>query len=319
MAIEFARYESAARFTRDRLNITRLSPQQKAEIQAAVEKHNQRQGIRLFYQQNEMAKLLTKRDIRVAGAVTPIVKKLYRMATSSWAGGCTSISINVSQQPDARGETQKVWSKNGKWSGRNLYLCVNVQPAWRKYIASVPGLPEAGGMLTTHAVQIKDDCWQASWVRQGRGYDLVAESGYIVRIGEQFFHGKTEEAARKVAKNRAAFDKVSEHLRAITTVDQLIAQFGSLVVKRSDSLRSGNCQEGTDNWIELHFPGQDEATIKELLIADSSASVIAACKAAILRQSRQLRMPKATDAVLGLEAKCTDLVLSPNDASFARV
>jgi hypothetical protein len=306
---EFSKYETAARFVRNLLGVKKLTPAQKLEVKQAVERHWQRKSNR-----NQLSPIKEPPKSRLRSEVTkvirPKVKELYNTAKGTWAGGETFLWVHISKEPFASGKSIEV--HYGRYSGRNAHLEINVQPAWRKYIGSVPELATAGGMLTTHAVQVKPDCWQASWVCQGRGFKLYVQSGYIVQIGNQFFHGKTEATARAVARKKAAFEKMSQRLRGITTVDQLILEFGALQVRRSDSLRSGNCQEGTDNWIERYFPDQDYATIKQLLTADSSAPVVAACKAAILRQNSQSNLPRENDAVLGGSRKSprtTDAVL----------
>ena len=38
-----------------------------------------------------------------------------------------------------------------------------------------------------------------------------------------------------------------------------------VVVTRSDSLDSGNCAPGTDEFIEEHFPGKTSVTVKDLI------------------------------------------------------
>jgi hypothetical protein len=288
----FSNYKTAAQFTRERLGIKRLSIQQRIEVEAAVERHIERK---------ERAKasancvfvpvidgLRSQIINRLMERLAPRIKQTYNHTTSHWAGGEVFFAFRVNQLPFAWGEGRRVWSRNGKWSGTNTEFTINFQPAWQKYIGSVSGLDWAGGMLTTHAERVSEDCWSASWVVQSRGFNLKIDSGFIVKVGDNFYHGKTELAARRVAA-KAKFElNVGDRLSQINSAEQLVVEFGSVVVTRSHSLKV-NCESGTDNWIARHFPDRDSATVKELLAADcGNPAVIAACKVAIRKAAKQL-------------------------------
>jgi hypothetical protein len=144
-------------------------------------------------------------------------------------------------------------------------------------------------MLTTHAIEISPGVWQASWVKQARGFNIEAVSGYIVRCADgSFAHANTEKAAFQVCKRRAAFLRraaKAESLRGLDVAD-LLSKFAGVSIIRRDSLRAGNCAEGTDSWIAQHFPGRESATVAEILAVDTSEEVVRAVKAGILRQLR---------------------------------
>jgi hypothetical protein len=250
----------------------------------------------------------------VTAIVAPVVKRLYRGSQSRWAGGATNIHIKIQYEPLAYGDSIRRWSSNGKWSGNDAKLTVAVMPAYRFHVANVPGLIDAGGMLTTHAEKIADDCWSASWIVQGRGFDLNTESGYIIRSVEgEFCHGKTEKAARAVAAKRdteartergqlaqqaARAVAAKRDTEARTERGRLAQQAAQaidanadlkshldLIVTLADSRAAGNCESGMQSWINLHFQGRTEATIREILNADpTNHFALRACRKAIERE-----------------------------------
>lgn len=295
MASQFSSYTAASKFVRDRLGVSRLTPAQAAEVRAAVKKNNDRavRHLRSVVSSQPPAVRLRERiRLDVEKRVKRLVLDLYRTSESKWAGGENDVRVTIGREPLASGRSSRAWSRNGKWSGTNAYFSVQVMPGWKKEVWSVPDLPAAGGMLTTHAERISEDCWRASWVRQGRGFELNVESGFIVQIGDEFFHGKTEASARAVFKRRQAVEDLEREKNSIAaylrelSVNQLRSEYGHLVISRDDSLTAGNCSSGTDNWIERYFPDRSQATILEVLEVDVSEVVIRAVRTAILRQMK---------------------------------
>ena len=275
---------------RDNAAVRKLPAWRQREVEAAIERHNARAlakgvpelpGLR--------ARLEDRLESIVYAPIKAIIIKHYRCASSAWAGGDTYIHISRSHAPSAAGEARKCWSKNGKWSGSDAFLRVSISPSWRWSVASIPGLADAGGMLTTHARECSPGVWRASWVRQSRGFDLRSESGYIVRCPDgTFAHARTEKAANQVCKRREAFlrrEAKAAKLRGLSA-SEIVSQFGGIEIIRRDSLRAGNCETGTDSWIAKHMPGRSSATVKEILAVDVSEYALAAVKAGILRAAR---------------------------------
>lgn len=281
-------------------NISTIQSQPTAEIVALCQTGDLRdtqaptarkiRGAKTVATETPTAALRQRIQNEVDALVKPVVKRLYRRVQSGWAGGNTVISVKIQAEPYAAGDSRRVWSDNGKWSGNDAYLTVAVMYNYRRAIAAVPGLMDAGGMLTTHATRMAEDCWQAAWVKQGRGFDLNAETGYIVRSAEgEWCHAKTEQAARKLATKRdaevraererlekLANEKLAAHSDLIAHID--------LVVTLADSRSAGNCQAGTESWVNRFFPGRTSATVREILAADPTNSrALAACRAAIRR------------------------------------
>lgn len=238
---------------------------------------------------------------RLAAIIPLVPGRLYRQAQSSWAGGKTSWCFVLSGTPKAWGNSDRVWSNNGKWSGNNARLGIHLSYFWLRDVASVPGLRDAGGMLTTHAKLISSNCWQASWVRQGRGFDLIAESGFIIQAEDNtWVHAKTEKAARQLAAKRTVpylaklAAKNSEHasraayLRTLSAED-IINLYPDVPVRVGDSIAAGNCASGTKNWVAIHFPGQISAPVAKVLAAGNEQAeyVLRAVRAALLRANVQ--------------------------------
>ena len=294
----YTNYDNGSAHLRNLLGVKRLSSEQANTVREAVAKRRERCFNRPYTQQYWEAEFRDRQRRRIFGiqeqieqTILKILQENYRIANSKWAGGDTEVEIKFNPTPRADSQSTKVWSRNGKWSGTNVEFHFNIQPHWRRDILGVPGLASAGGLLTTHATKIEENLWQASWVRQGRGYDVSIENGYIFRDEEgNYCHGKTARSAKSVAtrrrKAKSAEERMGDRLRNILTASELAKQFGDIVVRRSDSIRAGNCKEGTDNWISVHFPDRTEATVREILEIDDSSLVIRACKAAILRQSK---------------------------------
>lgn len=238
------------------------------------------------------AALKTRIQHEVESLVKPVIRSLYRGSQSSWAGGETTITLKIDRQAYAYGYSARAWSDNGKWRGNNATLIVNIMPNFVRSIGRVTGLIDAGGMLTTHATEIAEDCWQATWVVQGRGFDLNTVSGYIVRSGEgEWLHAKTEKAARKLAATRDAEVRAERERLEKAAAEKLAANSDlaanlDLVVTLADSRTAGNCQTGTTSFVNRYFPGRTTATIREIMAADpTNTRAIAACRVAIRRNA----------------------------------
>lgn len=251
---------------RDNASTRALQEQEKTEVKAAIKRHNDR----TFAKQWGKESYREQRRMEVQKVVEPIVKRLYRVATGTWAGGETFVRVNVGK-PGASGAGERAWSSNGKWRGLNARLFVSVQPGWGKYVQGV-GLAEAGGLLTTHAKQIGDGIWEATWIEQGRGFELNARNGIICRTSDgSFIHAasmagvkqilaKRERAAASLAKR----DAISQFL-STATVAEIAEQYGSVTVSRKHSLKAGNCPSGTDSLIDRFLAGRKAVTVAELV------------------------------------------------------
>lgn len=142
-------------------------------------------------------RIAAQADKRIS-EIKSIIEANYR--TTKGRGGETKITVFFDSSPHAEGKSERVWV--GKWSGNNTIMNIHVSPAWARNVASVPGLANASGMLTTHAHQIAPDLWEASWVRQGRGFALRTETGVILRAENGWVHAKNEREAQAILARR---------------------------------------------------------------------------------------------------------------------
>lgn len=304
----FGSFDTASAQIRYVLDLDRLNKAQAAEVHEAVNRHTHRYQRRLLADplaQRSPGRIRRLLQARLQRQVEDQVLGLYRQAEGRWAGGETGVHVSVGDTPSASGQGVRARSKNGKWRGLNAELRVTVSPSWRSRVLGVPGLVDAGGLLTTHAEQLAPDAWSASWVEQSRGFDLKVVSGVILRTEDgSFVHARTLPAARRVARQRAdleatyrrlaeleaaafarrtARDRARAELVAMAT-NEMVDRYGTVTVTLADSKRAGNCESGTRSWVERHLPGRTEATVGELLAIDPDNSyVIRGCAAAILR------------------------------------
>lgn len=182
---------------------------------------------------------------RTRAAVTAAAEGgLYRISQSSWAGGehTTHVRFGI---PSASGESHRAWSRNGKWSGSDSEHTFVVPETW---LADVQerGLAVVGGMLTLAAEPVDDvdgvEIFRASWVKQGRGFDLNVVHGYLARCCAvaPIVRGKDPKRAARAARKAAADDaeaQVTVAVRKARGSDQVV----SAILSRP----------GTDEWLIL--------------------------------------------------------------------
>jgi len=293
----FASYRTASAQVRAALGLQRLTRDEIVEVKRAVARHQQRCANPPLPPQSPGG-VRQRAEERLTSHVGPLARRLFRGSASTWAGGETEVQVRVGYAPAACGEARRTWSRNGKWSGTNALLTITVAPNWRGAVKRVVGLADAGGMLTTHARQIEPGLWDAAWVRQGRGFALVAEDGFIARAADgSWVHAPTEAAAhcRVGAPPCGAADQdVAPRLCALRAAlreiadGERIARFGQLVSQTGDSQRAGNCAAGTRAFRERHFPGCRGASVAEVLAVARAGGLgqyaRRACDTAILCQ-----------------------------------
>jgi hypothetical protein len=296
----FSDYNSAASATRTRLGVDRLTPAMAQEVRAAVARHEERAARSRSETNTAMERLRRRLRVEVRAAVEPLLDRLYKVAQSSWAGGMTTDEVTIGRTPSASGTTSRAWSSNGKWSGSNLTRRVTVMPAWRKHVQGRE-IGVLDGLLTTHAelaLQDNDtEVYRAAWVRQGRGYELHSETGWIAyhrpsgtayhspgdwsqngttravrglrrKLKAQAIPASIREAAR-TERIRKRDERRAGRLARLT--EQLLrrdfTEFEEVRVTRQDSLRAGNCVPGTDQFIDKFFPNRSKVSIAEIVTA----------------------------------------------------
>ncbi|WP_165252053.1 hypothetical protein [Paludisphaera soli] len=260
--------------------------------------------------------------------VGALYRRNYRLAASGWVGGGNRITVEIGEEPSADATSRKVWHRRHNWSGTDLEVRLTISPNWRRTVGD-RGLAFLDRLLTTHAGPVEMDgeieAFPASWVRRSRGLSVRAETGWIAyhRPSGTAYHQLGGEAAEAVAalrrklrlqaipqverderrrrRNEAHRDRLQRLVEKLARHD--LADVGDVVVKRRDSIKAGNCEPGTDEFIDEFFPGRASATIAEIAVAVGgieitgldearltlARQIASACLAAIRRHRRERR------------------------------
>ena len=165
----------------------------------------------------------------------------YRRAESGWAGGRHTTRVVFSDTPQAKGESTRVWSANGKWSGNDSSACLSVTPRCYELLGTNLTM---GGLVTLDCIQVAPREYQAWWAEQSRGFSLKVVAGWIIR-GYHVTGGTLEQARKKAAFTRAqaALNAAFKH----ASIDRTL--LAGVMVQESDSWRAGNCKSGTSSFI----------------------------------------------------------------------
>jgi hypothetical protein len=232
--------------------------------------------------QSELERRKKEKRGRIAGQVVKHLSNVwpYRRATSRWAGGEHKVSVSIvpSSQVAASGDSWTVWSRNGKWSGTNSSAELRISERAVRTLG-VEGLV-IGGLITLDVKKLGHREYQAVWATQSLGVTLKVERGYIIR-GYHVAASSLERARRIVARKRSAAVALRMAMRAgVDTV-----ALAEVRVTRSDSLRGGNCTDGTDAFIAKHnIAPKTSVPAYELLALDDSYYTRRAVAAAVARK-----------------------------------
>jgi len=168
-----------------------------------------------------------------------------------------SYTVTMDQNRDTYAGAYKGWSANED------HHRITVPQDWRLRVER-KGLASLGGMMTLDAHPLMPDCdvlvYASTRARQGRGYDVKVDRGYIAMLGSEHFHADTAQAAikgvRRKVKSVGAPARTALSPYALT-VDAFIARYEGrdLTVSVSDAQESGACDFGIRSWCE--FVGLD--------------------------------------------------------------
>lgn len=263
-------YDSLAELIRATTGKKRLSPTEVAEVRAAVQRHRDRQAAPTHPEERGGRFLQMYRE-KVAKRIRGLFFRHYRTPSGRWVGGEVDIDVHFAprwQDVFGGSDTFVTWHKRHAWQGRNLDVCLTVHEDWERTVES-EGIATAGGMLTLAAQRVSDGVWHAKWLRQGRGFEVITEKGYIARAADgSYAHAKTLDAALRLARQRVAqgreITQIYEHLKTLAPAE-IAERYGHIRVSVADSIRGGNCKSGTHHWIERYAGGRTKGTIDELL------------------------------------------------------
>ena len=298
---QFAAYETAAAATRKALGLSRLSPNQAAEVRASVAKHEARQAVKSPKSTMTPVERI-RRDlaIRAASKFAAALRGNYKAfsldnvrVSFTKLGTAASISTNTT--------TKYVSGRRGfghVTDGQTITACL--QAGWVRKVWDA-NLAELDGLTTLSAELVSTDgdvsIYRASWVRQGRGYDLSAQHGFIATTydsiqGRTSFHSTASAAAaltglrrklkplavRQATTSKRQATAAANRLRKIDALVSRVARWDfvgidHVTVSRADSLKAGNCAPGTDAFIDRFGDGRTEATLGEIAVMLRAASL----------------------------------------------
>ncbi|MHB8397393.1 MAG: hypothetical protein ACYDCI_00440 [Candidatus Limnocylindrales bacterium] len=226
----------------------------------------------------------------IAATLGDLLDRHYHCASAA-SGGETTNYVTLSDDAGATATAHEEWSPDGTWNLTSLYRRINVSPRWKAEVYERK-LAVVDGLVTTHATPIESpegvEVYRATWIRQSRGLSVQSESGAIARhtASRTTCRSPAPEVAVAGLQRLLAAQAAASHARAVAAAIERAAhraaqlrrlvdragapEVAEVVVRRDDSLRAGNCEPGTDEFIGQFFRD---------LCPDSSATVgeIARC------------------------------------------
>ena len=212
----------------------------------------------------------------------------YRKSRSSWAGGYHSLSVEIiegkksliiisqgslpakitftkKRKPGCSGDSEKVYSSNGKWRGKNSLHKIRIS---RDYLDIPEEIRALDGILTLAASPLdQEGMYSATWAVSGRGFEIYPQEGYIYFCEGVGVHGRTPQGAKKTHKRRMN-PLSSDEKAAKAEKKQALVQEGwealiagddhplleGRVVTVSHCKRAGLCLDGIEEWCRRHLP-----------------------------------------------------------------
>jgi|GEM_PF-3833827 len=208
--------------------------------------------------------LLQRLAQRRISAVTAAAKRCLRHGA---AGG---YSMQVKLTSDARaidymvtmGSNRNTYGGSFKgWQASEDHHKITVPVDWRTRVLK-RGLATVGGMLTLNAQQLVShgdiELFQATWVEQGRGYQVNVRQGTIALLGDESFHAKDPQTAitgvlRKVERAQGSAQPAKRNGYELTTLEFVLRyeRYRDLDVYVEDALGLGACEFGVRSWCQL--------------------------------------------------------------------
>lgn len=283
-------------------------------------------GMRALHRTRQTARDYTLHD---AGPVRSRIWRRVqrRLGRSATAVGCEAPGVATQMKLGGNWSVEVTHSLGDNYSSRctwrkREYTCTLSVPVAlaRGLVSGKIGRESIGGMPTWHGLPAGDGTSAAWWVESGRGYALIARSGYVARVGDVVAHGPTEADALAAASkthrrlHRPEAKCVDEAARFQRRVVRL-KRYWALVVGVDDSLAAGNCDSGTASWAARFAGGRSEATVREVLEVALTCGVeieraVAACEAAVRRLRSTANASATAGAVVTSSGEETALAAS---------
>jgi hypothetical protein len=196
-------------------------------------------------------------------AVTAAAKRCLRHGA---AGG---YSMQVKLTSDARAIDYMVTMASNRntyggsfkgWQASEDHHKITVPVDWRTRVLK-RGLATIGGMLTLTAQQLVShgdiELFQATWVEQGRGYQVNVRHGTIALLDDESFHAEDPQKAingvlRKVEQARGSAQPTKRNGYELNTQEFILRyeRYRDLDVHVEDALDVGACEFGVRSWCQ---------------------------------------------------------------------
>ena len=132
---------------------------------------------------------------------------------------------------------------------------IRVPADWRVRVER-KGLAMLGGLMTLDALPLEApagiELYAAVWARQGRGYDVITDRGFIAVAGSDSFHSDTAEGAISGLrrKGRSAPSRAAAIADMKSAVETFITKYVrcAIDVSLDDARKSGSCEYGIRSW-----------------------------------------------------------------------
>jgi hypothetical protein len=180
--------------------------------------------------------------------------------------------ITITDNPSNVGYTVTTslgWKKYGRMGWMRAATDLHVITLPRGYMRRVvnrnlrivDGLPtlDASPMDSPNGCEL----FAAKWARQGQGYRVHVDTGFIARSGDKSFHGKTAKSALQGLERKIAGARFAGR-----SMDQLAADHGDRWVSIANVKAVGACDYGIKSWVDrtgMHAQLEaGGATVKEI-------------------------------------------------------
>ena len=200
-------------------------------------------------------------DAKRRSAIAAAARRLFRHG----AAGGSSMRIGFASTASKVNYVVNMYSNRDTyrgafkgWAANEDHHLIDIPQDWLVRVQR-RGLAMLGGMLTLdlHPLEAAGDVrvYAATWARQGRGYEVHLDRGYIAILLGEHYHAKTAERAIVGVRRKAKL--ASQAVRARfepyeVTVEAFVERYkqSHLVVTLDDARDTGSCEFGIRSWCE---------------------------------------------------------------------
>lgn len=145
------------------------------------------------------------------------------------------------------------------WAANEDHHLIHIPRDWLVRVQG-RGLAMLGGMLTLdlHPLEAAGEVcvYAATWARQGRGYEVHVDRGFIATLLGEHYHAETAESAivgvrrkAKIASRRPVAARFEPYEATVEAFEERYKRI-HLVVTLADARDTGSCEFGIRSWCE---------------------------------------------------------------------